>query len=393
MRLAFFDFTINYGGGPQYMVQLAELLSREHEVHVIDAYGYCEPYLDAVCQAGLPLHVLCPGSKNVYIGTKGFQKVFRFLGQLPELLRVRTELKKALACIKPDALWVVNEKSMTFIKSCSAMRKIPALFFMVGWAQYERMGFRLRWFLKHSASAVVAVSEATRSELRKIPIPPDRLFLGSMTVNFEQIQRLALNKANGLPEDANRPRLLLLAARPTYQKGHHVAYKALARLKEKGYNPALWMTGKTAVGVGDEYTAYLRKLAKELKIEENLFFLGWQDNMPSVIQACDIGILPSYTEGFPRVCLETMLLKKPLIATPVGGVEEAVKHKKTGMIVPVGDDTALADAICFLTENSSFCENLVSNAWEYIHSRFSPEEHRRNIMGVFNTVVKNYKKE
>lgn len=388
MRLVFFDFTINYGGGPQYMVHLAELLSREHEVHIIDAYGYCQPYLEAIKQAGLMLHILCPESHKVYIGTRGIQRAFRFVSQLPNLRRIRTELKKAVAQIKPDAMWVMNEKSLTLIRSCLSFRRIPVLFFVLGWSRFEKMSFRFRWSLKRWASGIVGVSTATCKELQKVPIPSNRLFLGSMTIDFERIQASAQKIPPDLPESPLRPRLLLLAARPTYEKGHHVAYKALARLKEKGYNPALWMTGKTATGAGNEYVRYLSKLTNDLQIEQNLFFLGWQDNIPGVIQACDIGILPSYTEGFPRVCLETMLLKKPVIATSVGGIEDSVKHKKTGLIVPAGDDQALADAICLIMQNSSLREELISNAYEYIHTHFSPDKHQKNIMNIFNMVMR-----
>lgn len=65
----------------------------------------------------------------------------------------------------------------------------------------------------------------------------------------------------------------------------------------------------------------------------------------------DVLILPSYSEGIPKVILEAMACELPVVATPVGGIPEAVAHEDTGFLVPVGDRQALASSILALAEN------------------------------------------
>lgn len=69
------------------------------------------------------------------------------------------------------------------------------------------------------------------------------------------------------------------------------------------------------------------------------------------MQASDVLVLPSHSEGMPNVILEAMACELPIVATPVGGIPEAVVHNETGLLVPVGDWQGLASAILALAEN------------------------------------------
>lgn len=191
-----------------------------------------------------------------------------------------------------------------------------------------------------------------------------------------------------LPGAQKHPKILLLAARPDVAKGHLTAYRAVARLKQAGYDPALWMSGKLATGHDDSFVRQLEALAEGLGIQENVFHLGWIENVPALVQACDVAILPSHSEGFPRSILEAMVLRRPVVATPVGGVPDSLKDGQTGLLVPVDDDQALADAIVRLTTHAEFRARLVATAYDFAHAEFGPEEHVRRIEGILESVVR-----
>jgi glycosyltransferase involved in cell wall biosynthesis len=389
MRLCFFGFVINFGGAPQAAVYLAERLSKSNEVHIIDAYGCCELYIDAVKKARLPYRVLMPVSKATYIGRKGIKRLVAFLKQLPTLLRLRSRLIKEILAIDPDVIWVMNKKPLTFLATSFRLRRYLVALYVQGWGTPDQVSLWFRWLMKHRVAAIPVVSTATMEQLRIAGVPERKLHLASNTVDFEEVQRQAkVPLEEALPGMGMSPKILLLAARPTRAKGHSTAFRAVARLKQAGYNPALWIPGKVAAGVGDNFIDELKSLAIELDIEKNVFFLGWRKNMPALINACDIGILPSHTEGFPLVNLEAMLLCRPIVATPVGGVGDTIKDGQTGFLFPVDDDRALAERIQWLMTEPGRREQIVSRAYEYVQSNFSPEGHTYRITEIFRSIAR-----
>jgi glycosyltransferase involved in cell wall biosynthesis len=155
-----------------------------------------------------------------------------------------------------------------------------------------------------------------------------------------------------------------------------------------GYNPSLWIAGKIAVGNQDGFIDELQRLAVKLDIVENIFFLGWQDNFPAVIQAADICILPSHTEGLPRSILESMVLGKPVIATPVGGIGDAIKDSITGFFMPIDDDEVLANLVLQFVKNPLLKEQIITNASDFVMKHFNPELHTAGIEKILKKITK-----
>jgi glycosyltransferase involved in cell wall biosynthesis len=337
------------------------------------------------------LHILEPNPKSTYIGSKGkpLARVKAFFKQIPDMWRLRRRLVKKVLEICPDAIWVNNEKSMVLLVSSSRLWKYPSIIYMRGWATPDQVSSCFRWLLKHKAAAIIAHSKATISQLKRVGIPDKKLHFTRNTIDMEKIEQDAaeqLEKPLSPPD--KRPRILLPAARPVREKGHLTAVKAVAMLKKAGYDPALWLPGKVATGVDNSFIVQLRKLIERLDVKDNIYFLGWCENMPALIKACDIVILPTHTEGFPRVILEAMLLKRPVCATPVGGIGEAVKHGETGLLFDVDDDETLAERIKEMITEHSITEELVQRAYDFVRKEYRYDDHTKAVTKVFELVVK-----
>jgi glycosyltransferase involved in cell wall biosynthesis len=91
--------------------------------------------------------------------------------------------------------------------------------------------------------------------------------------------------------------------------------------------------------------------AKELQSwidDDNIEYLGQIDSAQSIIQSCRFYVLPSYREGTPRSILEALSTGRPIITTDAPGCRETVIHKKNGLLVPIKDPFALANAMITL---------------------------------------------
>lgn len=107
--------------------------------------------------------------------------------------------------------------------------------------------------------------------------------------------------------------------------------------------------------------------------EPGVTWLGQVADISTVWQRAHIAVLPSRREGLPKSLLEAAACGRPLIATDVPGCREIVIHEKTGLLVPVDDAQALADAIVRLARSSSLRIRLGVAARRLVDERFSAD--------------------
>jgi glycosyltransferase involved in cell wall biosynthesis len=163
--------------------------------------------------------------------------------------------------------------------------------------------------------------------------------------------------------------LVLYVGRLRTVKGVEYGIRAFA--KAFAQNPRLKLA---LAGEGDQRN-HLESLSAELGIENNVKFLGARNDLPNVLSACDSVIMPSLTEGFPRVAIEAMASAKPVIATRVGGTPEAIIHNQSGILVPSKDIEAMADAIVNVANNSDLATRLGSAASERTEQHYSASKY------------------
>ncbi|CAN5192699.1 hypothetical protein BH18CHL2_BH18CHL2_06720 [soil metagenome] len=148
--------------------------------------------------------------------------------------------------------------------------------------------------------------------------------------------RAATRRSIGLPPDA---RLILSVGRLTAQKGHADLIKAVPGV--------LGAAGSAHVAIagGGVLEAELAQLARATGVADHVSLLGARQDVPELIEASDVVVLPSLFEGLPIVALEAMALGAAVIGTQVCGMSEAVVDGETGRLVAPGRPDLLADAI------------------------------------------------
>ena len=92
-------------------------------------------------------------------------------------------------------------------------------------------------------------------------------------------------------------------------------------------------------------------------------------------------------EPFGQVIIEGMAAGIPVIATRGGGVPETVESGRTGLLVPMGDAPALADALLTLLRDPATASHLGGNGWREVRERFLPRRTARDIEAVYDTIL------
>lgn len=124
------------------------------------------------------------------------------------------------------------------------------------------------------------------------------------------------------------------------------------------------------VGDGKDLTK-IKALANELKIEDNILFLGYQKNIIDIIGQIDFVVLASRWEGLPLVPIETFSQGKTIIASDISGNNEVIKDGSNGILFESENVRVLANKILLLAENPSMRQQLEKNAITTYKEKYS----------------------
>jgi glycosyltransferase involved in cell wall biosynthesis len=201
---------------------------------------------------------------------------------------------------------------------------------------------RLDQLCTRLAHVVIAVSRHTAEHLTGVEGAPARKV--RVILNGVDLERARISSPDAprrlRQELGGGAQLLLVPARLHPEKGHSHLFRALPELRQRCKQPFLVLVA----GDGPFRAEYEREVAA-LGVSDLVRFLGFRHDMPDLMAAADLVVLPSVTEAFGLVLTEALFLGTPVVATRVGGVPEIIADGVDGVLVPPGDSAALAAAI------------------------------------------------
>lgn len=178
------------------------------------------------------------------------------------------------------------------------------------------------------------------------------------------------------------PHQIVTTARLVEWKGLDGIVRAVALLKERFPNVKAVIAGD---GPEEEK---LKSLAKELDVADRITFTGRISRAETwhLRKSSEVYVLNSTYEGLPHTALTSFAARIPMVATDIPGTNEAVYDGVSGLLVPAGDDQALADAIARLFNDAALRVKLVAGAERILNEKFSWGAHLKVLLGFFESV-------
>ncbi|HET8796308.1 MAG TPA: glycosyltransferase family 4 protein [Thermoanaerobaculia bacterium] len=167
----------------------------------------------------------------------------------------------------------------------------------------------------------------------------------------------AARRGLGIPCDAP---VVGAISRLRWEKGLDVLVAAASMLGERVH--------VVIAGSGPE-EARLRAMARDSRAR--IHFLGHRDDVAVWYAAADAIAIPSRRESFGRTTIEAMIAARPIVASAVGGIPDAVRHDETGLLVPADDPRALATALERVLDDGALARRLAQAARAAYESRFT----------------------
>lgn len=196
-----------------------------------------------------------------------------------------------------------------------------------------------------------------------------------------------LFQSQGARPNCTPPYNLLTIARITEKKGLPTIYRALAKLQGDGVN-----FSHVLIGDGDDRETIL-SLIKELGLEGKCIWLGTKTHKEVLHQfrKSDLFLLGCKIakngdrDGIPNVLVESLAMGVPALATNVSAIPELIHNKTTGLIVPPGDSTAMAEGIMQLLTDSSLRQEVIDKGQSYVKEQFDNKELAVDLANIFQS--------
>jgi glycosyltransferase involved in cell wall biosynthesis len=232
--------------------------------------------------------------------------------------------------------------------------------------------------LARMTDAMIAVSGPVRQFLStQLAVPPATIRIIHNGVALGAPTTRGLAEVRERQETEGAAIQLGTVASLTAKKGHEVLLRAVARLRATGIVCSLVVAGE-----GPDRRR-LESLSEQLGVSRHVHFLGCVRYPADVLDAIDVFVLPSLVEGLPLALLEAMYAGRACVATAVGGVPEVIRPGDNGLLVPPGDDVALAEAISTLVRSVDLRRRLGVAARQTIEDGFTEAAYLESLAALY----------
>ncbi|NLY70271.1 MAG: polysaccharide pyruvyl transferase CsaB [Clostridiales bacterium] len=362
MKIMLFAAGGDIGGGKTHILTLARELSYNNDLRLV---SFREGVLaDEGKKMNLDVHVIDNG-----------WNIFK-------------DMKMALASVdefKPDIIHCHGAKANMLGVIVKKLRSIPVMTTVHSDPRLDYMGMPLKQITFGSINAIalrnmdfyMAVAGKMEQNLIERGFDPLKIFTIYNGLDFSKA------KSDPKPPKGKDEDIIVgIAARLTPIKDIGTLIRAFALAYDK--NPKLKLL---IAGTGEDEDK-LKKLARDLKVDHRVKFVGWVSDIKGFFSKVDINVLASLSETFPYSLLEGAYEHCPAIASRVGGIPALIKHGENGFIFEPGDVKTFAEYIYRLSVDEDLRRTLAENLFKKAKSDFSLERMREDQEKVYKTIMR-----
>jgi L-malate glycosyltransferase len=327
-----------------------------------------------------------PGAELLADRAAALQVPVRLVGPLPLGLGGAREvpaLARLLRRERPEVFHahMASPVACKWGLAAAVAARVPAVLGTVQVGGYEPPDRPADWQLRALSRGVdryLAVSREIAGELtEQLGWPAAKV---DVVYNAVDLARVRVEAPPSLREQLGgsetRP-LVLTPARLDAQKGHDVLLEAIPQVPD-----AMFLLA----GEGPE-RGRLETLAAERGIADRVRFLGRREDVPQLLAASEVFVLPSLYEGSSLAVLEAMAAGIPIVSSAIGGTEELIDDGRSGLLVAPGDSEALAAALRRVLGSAELRRSLVAHARERVEAGLTREAMATRVEGVYRELL------
>jgi glycosyltransferase involved in cell wall biosynthesis len=252
---------------------------------------------------------------------------------------------------------------------------------------YPRLELRQRLCLLPVQSFIFVSKEAEQTFALSLPETKTRVIYDAIEIPTPETSE----RNQFVREQLNIPShcvLIGMVARVSPQKDYFTLAAAAVEVLRQHPNARFLIAGDNSnVALNREHFKEVNKQLIKLGIIDKFIFTGHRNDVTQLISAMDICVLCTHREGFPLSILEIMAMRKPIVATAVGGIPEIVQPGVTGYLHQHENSKELASAIITLIEDPEKARRIGLAAYEHVQLNYSRSKFSDEISKAYSDVM------
>ena len=412
-RILYIDLAASVGGSVISLYELVKGLDRErYEPHVI--LRAANPYVTRFRELGVAVTTLgesgAPAGdeerklvarvrqaalaqrlKRSSLGERLVHLVGFYVRAYPRLRREAQELAEIMLAVQPDLVHL-NDVICVSRAGIMAARKVGVPVVCHLRAMAERNYFD-RW-LSRSLRGFICISQAVERHERRLGGRVDPswvVYNGLDLAEFDQFGDGARTRDGCRDVQLSIPigdQMVGCVGRLVAWKGQRVFLRALARLRPR-YPSLRGLIVGAPEADGAQYAQELMELTRQLGLEGEVTFAGFRQDISHLLRAMDVLVHASTApEPFGRVIIEGMAAGAPVIGTNAGAVPEIIEDKVTGLLVPPGDEEAMAEAIAWVLDHPQERQAMCKAARCNVELKFTTAKYVQGVERVYEEILR-----
>jgi glycosyltransferase involved in cell wall biosynthesis len=387
IRVLFFDHTATLGGGE---IALLNLVRHLEPVVVLATDGPLAKRLFPDVETHiLPLS---PRVANIKKDSLGFSTIVRFRDLLTIFAYIRRLCRFICDC-QVDLVHTNSLKADVIGGLAGIISRRPVVWHVRDRIEDDYLPpiavrvFRL--LCRLIPTYIIANSAATLRTLRLPSLSHSSAIPSGIVVNRKDtVVHDGTELAEFVPKGTSTVLRIGLIGRISPWKGQHIFLEAAARVHRHFPFARFVIIGAALFGES-EYDQKIRELPARLGIEKVVEFAGFRPDVQDAIADLNLVVHASTTgEPFGQVIIEGMAAAKPIVATNGGGVTEIVEDGLTGMLVPMGDAQAMADAICEILADPEKAKKMGIRGRHRVENHFTVELTASKVEAVYHEILR-----
>jgi glycosyltransferase involved in cell wall biosynthesis len=291
---------------------------------------------------------------------------------------IRGQFVGALATRKSNVQFIVHIHSPA-IEECERTLKNRWNAFVEVWLH--------RWTIRY-----VTVADSLREHLIRKGVPVSKITTLHNAIDVNSVVEASKGMSPTIRERLQLHqdcKIIGMVALFRYRKGAQDLLNAIKILGNEPVPYRLLMIGEgEKLPGGRNYLDVLKQMTFDLSIDHRVSYVGFQENRLQWMRELDIFVLPSrFGEGLPMAVLEAMALGVPVIATPVEGTAEVLTDQITGLLPPVENPEALADALHTLLKEPDRGKQMAMEAVRVVRERHDAPIHAQRMMEIYDQIL------